>query len=371
MINLSTDNAVLMREINADIPKLYYWVEKKYGGRANCGREVNRLANKAYTTKQSQVSEPIEYRSKNGNRWYFAHNAMYQNGKVTTRNIYFAYYETEGSIGVFVPSFRPMVCTTNEAVGCTIYNSHFFLRMCERLGIAYKSRDMVMRFLCMLPYTILEHYGDSKSTKTIVRLPGSYGFGTNRCKDGQYIIDEIRTFLYEGQLSGRQKRVVERIRKNSYLFEKETNELTEEEYYRRKALMGVTMEWAAATKCYVTLVSRLFGALRKYFELSGEKLKPYLSSPQCRQVLQDLIEEISEKQGLTDRALDLTTEYMVLFLMQVGAPGGRGKLTELVRQGLACIETDELYQKEYEYIYLRYRKYFEHKYEKDFKLGLR
>ena len=103
MINLSTPNEELINELNSDYRKLGYWMEKKVGGYRKKQELQERLVNKYILTGKTQTSDPLEYISANGNKWYGYYKTFSIGGIPFANSIGFFYYETYGSIGAFVP----------------------------------------------------------------------------------------------------------------------------------------------------------------------------------------------------------------------------------------------------------------------------
>lgn len=214
MINLSTTSDILMKEMEADYKKAVFWMKKFYHGEKGYERMRDTLLMKCMNTRQNQSSETIEYKSANGNRWIVFEYATYY-PEVGTSNCMpyaFCYYETYASIGAFVPGFSPDKYN-NGMTSCVIYTSHFFERFCERLGLKIRSREMVKRFVECVPqqFFTFETPKAGEQAKFNVRLPGSVGRGFKR--EDKYNIFEVRTFLTDKQLSNKQLRETEHVRK--------------------------------------------------------------------------------------------------------------------------------------------------------------
>lgn len=225
MINLSTPNDILHRELMADRQKSHYWLVKKLGGDKSYEKMRDRLLAEARKEKCNKISDVIEYRSTNGNRWMTYECARYYpEAKASYTTPYaFCFYETYGSVGAFIPVKLNSMKNGIEAV--LIFNSHFFHQMSERLGLKFRSPEMVRAFHEFIPSMLMKTYQDEDDgrVKLVVRLPGSIGWGFLR--DGDVPVFEIRTFLSDKQLNGKQKRITENLRANADKFTYEPEEI--------------------------------------------------------------------------------------------------------------------------------------------------
>ena len=217
MINLSTPNNILFKELMADKDKSFYWLKKKNGGDKSYEKMRDALLLKAKREKHNVISDVIEYRSANGNRWMTYECARYYKDADTsyTMPYAFCFYETLGSVGAFVPVKIGLTHEDGEDT-IVIFTSHFFMQMSERLGLGYRSPEMVRAFHEFIPQFLLGTYKDEEdeySTKLIVRLPGSIGWGFKR--EGEEQVFEVRTFLSDVQLNGKQRRITKILRERA------------------------------------------------------------------------------------------------------------------------------------------------------------
>lgn len=140
MINLSTPSKELLDELLSDYKKADYWLTKQLGGLKKQKELGDNLCLKCLKEcKEFAVSEPVEYISPKGNRWFMYVSARRYKDHFYTTPLGFCYYETYGSVGAFVPT----QCGSENANACVIFTSHFFLRMCSRLNIKVRSRDIM------------------------------------------------------------------------------------------------------------------------------------------------------------------------------------------------------------------------------------
>ena len=219
MINLSTPNEILFRELMADKEKSNYWLVKKNGGQKSYDKMRDKLLLEAKRKKCTQISEVFEYRSAKGNRWMTYECARYFPGADSSHTVPYAFcfYETLGSVGAFVP-VKVGIDNNAQQDAILIFNSHFFYQMCERLGLGFRSPEMVRAFHEFIPSILMKTYFDEeeKVRKLMVRLPGSIGWGIQRT--GTELVYEVRTFLKDSQLNGKQKRITEELREHADKF---------------------------------------------------------------------------------------------------------------------------------------------------------
>lgn len=233
MINLSTPNDILFRELMADKEKSNYWLVKKNGGQKSYDKMRNKLLLEAKRKKCTQISEVVEYRSAKGNRWMTYECARYFPGADSSHTVpcAFCFYETLGSVGAFVP-VKVGMDNSAEQDAVVIFNSHFFYQMCERLGLGFRSPEMARAFLEFIPSILMKTYYDEeeKVRKLVVRLPGSIGWGIQR--EGTEPVYEVRTFLKDTQLNGKQKRITQEIREHADKFTYEPADMQAERIKR-------------------------------------------------------------------------------------------------------------------------------------------
>lgn len=214
MINLNTPSDILMKELSEDREKAVFWLKKHYHGEKGYEKMRENLLLKCKNTRQNQSSDTVEYISRNGNRWIAFEYAIYypKAGSSNYMPYAFCYYETYASIGAFIPGFSTDKYQP-QMNSCIIYTSHFFERFCERLGIKFRSREMVKRFVECVPHQMMafENPDENGQMKLNVRLPGSVGRGFRR--KGELNVFEVRTFLTDKHLSNKQLRETDPVRK--------------------------------------------------------------------------------------------------------------------------------------------------------------
>jgi hypothetical protein len=198
MINLSTPNKDILKELNEDYEKLGYWMKKKVGSEKKLAKLKDRIVREYHRTGKNQTSDPIEYISTNGNRWYGYYRTFNIGGIVYAHSAGFCYYETYGSIGAFVPINSKSV---QGCDGVVIFPSHFFLRLSQRLGVGVRSREVVKRFLEMLDNMVIQYKGDSEVRKDEVEVSFSGSVWRGQWRGGDSSVIELNTFLKHTELS--------------------------------------------------------------------------------------------------------------------------------------------------------------------------
>lgn len=208
-VNLSTDPKDILDTMLLELPSVNYFFRKDYGGKNKFLKHEDTLLDKALAEEKSQITDISEYISPKGNRWmsynfieYFP-KAKYAQAWPTS----FIYYETYGSCGAFFPLYRKAKNgKITEIYGVLIFTSHFFQRMSERTGKAYRSRGLIQEFITTKETHAVQA---DEEGDVIIKFKGGYGFGKLKSKE-PYVL-EIRTYLTDEQLSPSQKYKCENI----------------------------------------------------------------------------------------------------------------------------------------------------------------
>ena len=179
-----------------------YQKRKAYGGRRKYEAWKQALHDRALSEKQSQISELTEYISPVGNRWVMYSSMEYlpESGHVLPTHAAFIYYETYGSCGAFFPTFQPGSQAPN---GVVIFTSHFFLRMCERAKVEFRSKAMIQEFISTNFMRSVSSQ-DKKGGEMIMRFRNGYGLG--KVKSVEPYVVEVRTFLTDEELTPSQRK---------------------------------------------------------------------------------------------------------------------------------------------------------------------
>lgn len=207
MINLSTKDEVLLKELKSDFNRIKHWLaNEKYSSK--------KLRQRAYELQRRCIDQNLpfatsgydEYTTKNGNRWIVYQKATRYGDDIIPELQAFCYYDTFGSGGAFVPSY-----SKGNVDSCIIFTSHFFLRVKQRLGLSAMNRDVIQRFIEYISTLHSEAKGEGKHGKNevIIYLNGAIGYGTYRDKECNIL--EVKSFLKETELTSYQKRESNRL----------------------------------------------------------------------------------------------------------------------------------------------------------------
>lgn len=212
-VNLSTKANEIIATMREEIPVALYHFRKPYGGRNKYMKFEDALLDNALKEEQSQMTDIAEYISRVGNRWmtYTMVDYYPQAKHANATHVSFIYYETYGSCGAFFPLFNPesvkhLKKREGQADGVLIFTSHFFQRMSERTGKAYRSRELIQEFISTKSTHACETDADGE---VLVKFKGGYGFGVEKSQSPRVV--EVRTYLTDGQLSPKQRRKVEKV----------------------------------------------------------------------------------------------------------------------------------------------------------------
>lgn len=216
-VNLSTKPNDIILTMVAELPSAEYFFRKSYGGRQKYTRYEDGLLDKALDEKRGVFSDINEHVSPSGNRWItYTHVEYYPRAEYANAfHFSFLYYETYASCGAFFPLYpqgkdgsqkKYKNGKTMPPDGVIIFTDHFFLRMAERTGKAYRSKELVREFICTKSTNALQADEDGD---IIVKFKGGYGFGKEKSVSPHVI--EVRTFLTDKQLSPSQRKKCEKI----------------------------------------------------------------------------------------------------------------------------------------------------------------
>lgn len=214
MITLNSTPAQICKELEEDEKRANYWFIKQHHGEKGYTKWRTEQCRKLwYSTDRELFSDPVEYHSPNGNRWLsYEHTSKDGEGGCYTFNYCVMYYETIGSIGAYCCTNIEDQVTEEELPGCIHYTSHFFQRFAERMGLEYRSRNMMLRFLQLAHNHIIREMPTRegyKDKEIVMRYPASYAFGTQRIVDGYQIIT-VRTFMPVTMLTPAKKRELQK-----------------------------------------------------------------------------------------------------------------------------------------------------------------
>lgn len=190
----------MLAELKDDYRRADYWIQKQVGGEKKMRELQAKLLKEYYKTGKTQVSEPIEYISPNGNRWLLFVRTQKIGTYITPLPMGFCYYETYGSIGAYLLTGSKSAV---EKDGVVIFPSHFFQRLDEKLGLGVRSREVVMRFVEMIDNMIIQYKGDSDKRRDEVEVSFFDSVWRGRFRDGDRHFVELNTFIPYKQLSSK------------------------------------------------------------------------------------------------------------------------------------------------------------------------
>lgn len=208
-INLTTKPADIIETMREELPSERYQFRKANGGNLKYAKLEDHLLDKALEDEESQFTDINEHISRYGNRWItYTHVEYYPKAKhAQAYHMSFVYYETYASCGAFLPMYSPAKSSKKIKVdGVLIFTDHFFLRMAERTGKKYRSKELIREFITTKSTNASQTDDEGE---VIIRFKGGYGFGIEKSKRPHLI--EIRTYLTDNQLSPKQKKKCEKV----------------------------------------------------------------------------------------------------------------------------------------------------------------
>lgn len=258
MISMSMPAEQVRKELFSEEQKAVYWLRKSCHGDKGYEQMRDELVEKCTRTMKTVISDVVEYISASGNRWMAFECCQYyaKAGKAYTMPLAFCYYETYGSVGAYFVGHGVYDIYDQKTV--LHFTNHFFLRFCQRLGVPMRSRWMVQRFAEVIPGFLFGYNGidDKGRARFDLRLPGSIGRGV--MVDG---ILEVRTYLTDKELNGKQRRETERLREN---YERQSFE----PLYVRLVRLAKSEDFAGDMEREIANVSALSGIDRNVLSMA-------------------------------------------------------------------------------------------------------
>lgn len=214
-VNHSTKPEDIIATMREEMPSEYYFFRKHFGGRQKYYKYEDQMLDKALEEKKDQYTDIHSHISRAGNRWMVYTQAQYFPKAIYAQAFQysFIYYETMASCGAFFPTFDQVEYKKKgkerrkheaKPTGVIIFTAHFFYQMSERTGKAYRSKELIKEFIS----TKCEHAIQAdEDGEVIAKFRGGYGFGVQLSENPR--VFEIRTFLKDTQLNGKQRRKVE------------------------------------------------------------------------------------------------------------------------------------------------------------------
>lgn len=200
MINLRTPNDELITELAADYEKARYWAEKLIK-KSEYKPMLRRMFSEHKLTGKRQFSDVLLYQSVKGNKWCMYWTTDLSSGRLGLTPRGFAYYETEGSIGAFLP----MADEHGSIRKCIMLPSHFFVRLQERLGISGVTKETIQRLTEPLEGIVIDYKGSSEKRDFEIEVSVSGSVWRGVFRNGDIRVAEVKTFLKESSLSHKQQ----------------------------------------------------------------------------------------------------------------------------------------------------------------------
>lgn len=201
MINLRTPNDELIAELAADYDKARYWAEKLIK-KTEYKPMLSRMFSEYKYTGKRQISDVLLYQSIKGNKWCMYWTTDQVDGRFALKPRGFAYYETEGSIGAFLPMSDEQGRGIKK---CIILPSHFFARLQERLGIRGVSKETIQLLTEPLESIVVDYKGSSEKRDFEIEVSVSGSVWRGVFRNGDIRVAEVKTFLKESSLSRKQQ----------------------------------------------------------------------------------------------------------------------------------------------------------------------
>lgn len=215
MLTVTSHPAQIRRELDEDERRAQYWFTKQHHGEKGLERWRREQCRRLWlSTEWEWFSEPVEYKSPNGNRWLaYEHVQRDGEGGVFSFTYCVCYFETLGSVGAIVRCDTQDPRTQERMAGCIIFTPHFFQRFAERLGLEFRSRGMMLRFLQLAHHHVImerEPRPGFKDVEIVMKYPASYAMGSRRDVDG-YRVVTVRTFLPVTMMTPAKRRELEKF----------------------------------------------------------------------------------------------------------------------------------------------------------------
>lgn len=215
MITLQSTPKQIRQELDEDEKRANYWFIRQHHGERGFHKWRMDQCKRLYNQPELKelFSDPVEYKSPNGNRWLaYEHTSRDGEGGIFTFTYTVCYFETYESVGAYVRMDSESYEGDKMIPGCVFYTPHFFQRFAERLGIEYRSRAMMLRFLQLAHHHLImdkkTNRDGFKDTEIVMRYPASYAFGTRRIVDGYQMVT-VRTFLPVTMMTPTKKKELE------------------------------------------------------------------------------------------------------------------------------------------------------------------
>lgn len=205
MYNATTRPETVTSTVFEELKKVKYWHIKKYHGEKGYDKMCEKLRVKAATENKVTYSDLSEYTSAEGNKWYMSTGEKVIKGGFLEFLVGFCYYETVASFGIFIPLLTMGWENMNYKYTCIYISDHFFLRYIDKKKFNGSKKDLAFMIAkCVHESGARTEVNENGLVKCDIHVPGGIGRGFLR-QNCPFL--EVRTFLRDEELNGKQKKV--------------------------------------------------------------------------------------------------------------------------------------------------------------------
>lgn len=211
MITRYTKPEKLVEEFNQDRERALYWQKKKAKQMNIQSPDFESLMSTFYHRRDEKRSESIDYLSpKTGNSWllWWKFKSRGYNVYPEVRDFQICYQLTDPYMTVMIASIMQGMDGVMRR-GVTIFTSHLFMRLSQRLGVSMDDRKLVIKnFVEEVAESVLdirEPRDGEKYKQVICRLPKSWIRGHYIYVKGSYLI-RFNTYYTDGSLTYAQRK---------------------------------------------------------------------------------------------------------------------------------------------------------------------
>lgn len=208
MYNSTTRPEIVTNTIFDEYRRAKYWHAKQYHGPKGYKRMCDELRLRAVDEQKTVYSNLTNYRSAEGNNWFISTAEKVIKGGFCGFNIGFCFYETVASFGVFAPVVTSNWENVDYEFTCISFSDHFFLRYMDKTKFSpFKGDKKALAYKivkCIHESGVCTEMEENGLVKCDIHVPGGIGRGFLR-QNCPFL--EVRTFLRDEELNGKQKKV--------------------------------------------------------------------------------------------------------------------------------------------------------------------
>lgn len=303
MYNSTTRPEIVTNTIFDEYKRAKYWHAKQYHGPKGYKRMCDELRLRAVDEQKTVYSNLTNYRSAEGNNWFISTAEKVIKGGFCGFNIGFCFYETVASFGVFAPVITSNWENVDYEFTCISFSDHFFLRYMDKTKFSpFKGDKKALAYKivkCIHESGVRTEMEENGLVRCDIHVPGGIGRGYMR-KNCPFV--EIRTFLKDEELNGKQKKVkrelvrsvkANRSKEQDLLFHENVSECMEnfhDRHYRKMEIMKKSMKLDSdkfnRLECLVNAATTILGSLmtlewadaynKKYWDDAFETITPVI-----------------------------------------------------------------------------------------------